>query len=377
MAGGKSLRMKRSTSGLHKALVPVVGVPMIDRNLFRLLYHGFKTITIAIKASDSGIREHVTEYGSKVASAFEAKVHFQEEFVPLGTIGAAAEAGLLCDSLVVVNVDNLTVIDLQALVDHHIRTSASMTIATHEELFRIPFGEVDVRDGSVQAYLEKPVTKKRISSGTYVLSREACAHLEPGRPADIPHLFHLLKGGNKRIVAFEHRNHWIDVNDESALRNAERLILRHHDEFESLRAQADVHSVTLLIESPNGLLVKRKEAGNGVDTLVLPTAFCMEHQCQWDQLIPEFPFLREVSTSSVPELVTVLDNYDLSERRVHRHHVFRSRVDNPDVLGDFPSDMFWVNIKADKSIGRDRVTQRAISALRIAGEVVSVKGLSP
>ena len=41
MAGGCSLRMRASLGGRHKAMVEVLGVSMLERNIMALLAHGF------------------------------------------------------------------------------------------------------------------------------------------------------------------------------------------------------------------------------------------------------------------------------------------------------------------------------------------------
>ena len=52
MAGGQSLRMRESLGREHKALVKVLGVPMLERNLFALLSHGFREIFLAVNAKE-------------------------------------------------------------------------------------------------------------------------------------------------------------------------------------------------------------------------------------------------------------------------------------------------------------------------------------
>ena len=74
-----------------------------------------------------------------------------------------------------------------------------MTIAAHWEPFTIPYGEVVVQGDAVTAYLEKPARPVRISSGTYVLSPDACRLITPGRAVDVPELFDLLTRQAGRI----------------------------------------------------------------------------------------------------------------------------------------------------------------------------------
>src|SRR5437879_4424643 len=67
-----------------------------------------------------------------------------------------------------------------------------------------PRGEVGVQRDAVTAYLERPARPVRISSGTYVLSPDACRLITPGRAVDVPELFDLLTRQAGRISAFLH-----------------------------------------------------------------------------------------------------------------------------------------------------------------------------
>jgi NDP-mannose synthase len=237
MAGGRSERMRSTAGRTHKALVRVLGLPMIERNLLGLLAQGFRDITVAVNALEHDVRNYVLQRGTTLARMRNASLACYTEELPLGTIGVAGH--LQCGSapLVVINVDNLTTLDLKAFVDHHARTKAALSIATHFEPIRVPFGEVVVQDGHITEYLEKPTFSVHLSSGTYVLSRRARSLIQKDCRTDIPGLFERLRERGERIVAFEHNAPWIDVNDATSLERAERLIEEHSKEFERLQSE--------------------------------------------------------------------------------------------------------------------------------------------
>ena len=214
MAGGRSARMRATMGPLHKALVPVAGVPLLERNLRAIEAEGFSDIVVAVSALERDIGEYVIRRGKNVLW----------EETPLGTIGAARLAIGTADSLLIVNVDNLTSLSLRALVNFHDERKASMTIATHEEPFQIPFGELALTNELVDAYIEKPVKPIWISSGTYVLSRSACAMIPECRRVDVPELVAMLIAAGSQVVAFRHQSEWIDVNQADAISKAEKLL---------------------------------------------------------------------------------------------------------------------------------------------------------
>lgn len=234
MAGGRSERMRATAGQIHKALVPVLGISMLERNLLSLLGHGFLDIVVAVSAKEPEIIDYIKERRVALVRSHGVSLRCYEEETPLGTIGVAAALDCHSEPLLVVNVDNLTALDLRALVNHHRVTGASLTIATHVESFRVPFGQVVVKDGEVTEYREKPTFEVLLSSGTYVASSAARSLIPRNRRTDLPELFLMLREQGQTIVSFMHDAPWIDVNDAAALVRAEELIKNNRPLFASL-----------------------------------------------------------------------------------------------------------------------------------------------
>ena len=123
----------------------------------------------------------------------------------------------------IVNVDNLTSLDLKELAHYHRELRAAATIATHVQPFPIPFGMLELAEQRVIAYREKPTLSIPISSGTYVLHRRAIDRVPAGRRLDVPALIEALLQAGEAVLAYPHQEPWIDVNDETALARAQRL----------------------------------------------------------------------------------------------------------------------------------------------------------
>lgn len=156
------------------------------------------------------------------ARAVNLIVVIEEE--PLGTIGAAGRLPLDVSDVVIVNVDNLTDLNLCSLLEFHQRAGAALTIASHEHLFRIPFGRLVLDGERVRAYEEKPGIAVPISSGTYALSRRAIEKIPQHCRTDVPQLVSRLVDSGQKVAAYLHSAPWIDVNDESDLADAEALL---------------------------------------------------------------------------------------------------------------------------------------------------------
>lgn len=227
MAGGRGERMRASGVATPKPLVSVGGMTLLERNLLALLDCGFRDIVVATPAHSPELAEFVRGRCRLLVSSRGGDLRLYEEQQPLGNIGAAAEIDRHGPELLVVFADNLTTLDLAAIVRHHRQAAAVLTTAVHFEPFRIPFGEVEVRDGMVLAYTEKPEHRILVSSGVLVLGSVAIGRIPRGRPTGISWLANQLLAAGERIAAYPHEAPWIDVNDMGAAEKAERLLARY------------------------------------------------------------------------------------------------------------------------------------------------------
>lgn len=229
MAGGQGERMRSSGVDVPKPLVPVHGVPLIERNLRQLLFHGFEDVAVAV-AAESAVGEYVREQLVPMASAAGARLRVLSEDRPLGNIGAA---GMLRGegNILTVYADNLTSLDLKEIVSQHLASGAALTLAAHDEPFRLPYGCLEIEDERVVAYTEKPTLSITVSSAIVVLGPDAVDILPSDRPTGLVDLTGELLRLGMPVAAYCHEALWIDVNDAADLERAEALLDEHPAEF--------------------------------------------------------------------------------------------------------------------------------------------------
>jgi NDP-mannose synthase len=233
MAGGGGERMRASGVDLPKPLVPVAGVPLIEWNLRALLLHGLDQVVVAVPGCDSAIGGYARDRLAPAATAAGASLRVFTEPTPLGNIGCAGMLRGEGDVLVVF-ADNITALDLRALLDHHLASGAAMTLASHDEPFQLPYGRIELAGGDqVVAYAEKPELAITVCSGTAVLSPAATALLPSDTPTGMADLARELLRARLPVRAFRHQAPWVDVNDAAAIPRAERLLEQHAAAFVS------------------------------------------------------------------------------------------------------------------------------------------------
>jgi NDP-mannose synthase len=223
MAGGKSTRMRAGGCSTHKALRIVRGLTLLEHNLQNMLRFGFREIRVAISDSEVELSTWFASKKLEVARTTGVALQIIREKTPLGTIGAARHLAGLGQNVIVVNVDNLCDLNLCALLDFHVNESAALTIATHDEMFRIPFGHIKRDHDRLIEYREKPSLAVTISSGIYVLHPRAMLHIPASGSTDVPTLVKRLVDSGELVACYQHATSWIDVNDEGTLAEAELL----------------------------------------------------------------------------------------------------------------------------------------------------------
>jgi NDP-mannose synthase len=340
MAGGASSRMRTNGATPHKALVPILGVPLIERNILTLLGAGIRDLVVSVNAHEAELIDYIHVRGRALASSRSARMECLEESTPLGTIGAAAGLGARADATLAVNVDNLTALDLKALLRHHLAADAALTVAVHRQSFRMPFGEVVVDDERAIEYREKPVQWTTVSSGTYVLAPRACALIPTRQSTDVPTLFRTLVDHGQPIAAFPHEALWVDVNDAVGVDDAERLVADHASQFELLSDRHERESLDLLAVFDTQALLQRRIQGDQWQALEVASSdgTCFEV----DKLVDSLSRRLDVECCKLVQF----DDLETVEGRVTRHHVVVARARSRDLAFGLNTASQWVDIDA-------------------------------
>jgi NDP-sugar pyrophosphorylase family protein len=231
MAGGSGERMRASGTCVPKPLVEVNGVSLLERNLQQVFAAGFHDVCVSVPSAVPEIGRFVRTRGLEIAEAWGAVLSPLEERRPLGNIGCAGRLQGAASHVLVVYSDNLTTIDLTRLLLEHRDSGATLTLAVHDEPFRLPFGQVYEAGDRIVNYVEKPEHRFAVCSAVSALSDLALRRLPPDRPTSISELARELIAAGAYVRSFRHASPWIDVNDLAAVARAEALIAAHPDAF--------------------------------------------------------------------------------------------------------------------------------------------------
>ena len=229
MAGGAGTRLRPLTTAVPKALLPIVGEPMLARVVRLLSQHGVDRCVVTLQHQASVVLKYFS------ADRVEGVgLRFLTEPRPLGTAGSVryAQAWLDgADDILVISGDCLTDMNLEALERRHREARADITIALARRADPRNYGVVSIdADGWVQAMVEKPswgeVSDDTVNTGVYIVSPSVLESIPADEPSDwaqdiIPAL--LARGARVQGVVTD--GYWEDVGTFASYSRAQRDVL--------------------------------------------------------------------------------------------------------------------------------------------------------
>ena len=175
MAGGRGTRISAIASDIPKPLIPIDGVPVLEREIVNLRDQGFDDILLTVSHMADKIMDYFGD-GSKWGVHIE---YFVEER-PLGNAGALLKLrDRLKEDFLLLNADSVFDIDFQRFVRYHREKGALITLFTHPNNHPYDSGLIVAgEDGTVDAWLTKEDVrprwyKNRVNAGLHVINPRA------------------------------------------------------------------------------------------------------------------------------------------------------------------------------------------------------------
>ena len=228
LVGGEGTRLRPLTLSTPKQMLPIVGVPMIERVLAHLASHGVDEAILSL-----GYLPDAFKVAYPDGHAAGVSLRYAVEPQPLDTAGAvrfAATYGGVEETFVVVNGDVLTDLDLGSLVAFHRRSGAEGTIALHPVPDPSAFGVVPTdSEGRVTAFVEKPprdeAPTNEINAGTYVLEPAVLDRIPSSGRVSIERETFPAMVRSGVLFARSDDGYWLDTGTPAAYLQANRDLM--------------------------------------------------------------------------------------------------------------------------------------------------------
>lgn len=206
LAGGRGTRLAPYTTVLPKPLMPIQEMPVLEILLRRLAAAGFRRVHLAV-----GYLAELIEAYFGDGSRFGVEILYAREYEPLGTAGPLRRLEVQTDHLLVMNGDLFTSLDFRTLVDAHLASGASATVAVLRREVPIDFGVIRLDGSRIVGFEEKPVLSYEVSMGIYAFDRRVIELIPAAGPFDFPQLVLALLERGWEVHGYHSDDFWLDI----------------------------------------------------------------------------------------------------------------------------------------------------------------------
>lgn len=219
MAGGKGERLRPLTEKTPKPLLPVGGKAIIDHNIDRLISYGVQHISVTVNY----LKEQIEDHFAKPHNGVQVQTVREPKF--LGTIGSIKFVKeFYNDTVLVMNSDVFTNINLEDFYLHFIEHNAVMSVAAIPYTVSVPYGIFDLNGRNINGLIEKPTYNYYANAGIYLIKREALDEIPEDTFFHSTDLIEKLISENKKVIRFPLNGTWIDIGNPQEYQKANELV---------------------------------------------------------------------------------------------------------------------------------------------------------
>ena len=207
MAGGKGTRLDPFTKILPKPLVPLGEKPIVEVIMDRFYERGFYKFKLIINHK----KEMIKLYFSENKQPYE--LEFIEENEYYGTVGGLCLLkGKIKDAFIFTNCDTLLEGDYGEFLSWHKENQNTLTIIGSHKEIDVPYGVLNMTNGSLFEMIEKPKYDLFVNTGSYVMEPGILDYLVENKKMDIDKLIKKIKlSATDKVGVFPCWGRWFDV----------------------------------------------------------------------------------------------------------------------------------------------------------------------
>lgn len=218
MAGGKGERLRPLTEKTPKPLLKIGDRTIIDRNIDRLISNGIENIYVTTNYLGEQIESHFSE------PRLGTQIHCVREKTFLGTMGAVRNVkDFDNDTVLIMNSDLFTNINLQDFYIHFKESNADLSIAAVPYSVSIPYGIFDLEEDHVTGIREKPQYTYYVNAGIYLIKRELIRYIPKDKVFGADDLIETLITEQHNVVRFPLLGYWIDIGKPEDFKKAQEF----------------------------------------------------------------------------------------------------------------------------------------------------------
>jgi len=219
MAGGKGERLRPLTDKTPKPLLEMNGKPIIDYCVDHILSYGIRNISVTVNY----LKEQIEEHFAQPVKGVQVKTVSEPKF--LGTIGSLHYVkDLHNDTVLLMNSDAITDIDLEDYYLHFKQHEADMSVAAIPYTISVPYGIFDLEGRDIKGVLEKPTYNYYANAGIYLIKRELLDLIPEGEFFNATDFMEMLMARGNKVIRFPLNGTWIDIGNPQEYAKAKELV---------------------------------------------------------------------------------------------------------------------------------------------------------
>ena len=175
MAGGRGTRISELFPDIPKPMIPVCGIPVLEREISSLKEQGFTDIILTVGYKAESIMQHFGD-GRK----YGVQIEYFVEKEPLGNAGALFRIkDKLTEDFLLLNADSMFNVDFNRFVKFHKAHNGLVTLFTHPNNHPYDSGLIVAnKEKKVEQWLTKEDKRpkyyqNRVNAGLHVINPEA------------------------------------------------------------------------------------------------------------------------------------------------------------------------------------------------------------
>lgn len=220
MAGGRGERLRPLTDDKPKPLLVVGNKPILEHNIDRLKDFGIQDIWVTLNYLGDQIEAYFKDGESK-----NIRMHYIKENAFMGTIGAVSLVGnFVHDNVLVMNSDLLTSIDYEDFYQTFVESGASMAVASVPYKLTIPYAVLELENGQISSFKEKPTYTYQSNAGIYLFKKEVLAQIPTNSFFNATDLIELLIKQQKKVIHYPILSYWLDIGRHEDYQKAQEDI---------------------------------------------------------------------------------------------------------------------------------------------------------
>jgi NDP-sugar pyrophosphorylase family protein len=226
LAGGEGKRLRPYTLSIAKPMVPILNKPIMEYSINLLRSYGIKDIFVTTCYKRESIKKYFRN-----GNDFGVNITYLDEKEPLGTAGGIFLAkGLLNEPFIVLSGDTFTNIDIDKVINFHLKHKSLLTLVSKEvenpKQFGVCFTDYNRK---LIDFVEKPERwiGNEINTGIYIVD-PLLFHKYPseGVVDFSKDLFPQLIENNENVYVFKTDAYWRDIGNPDQYKMAREDLLK-------------------------------------------------------------------------------------------------------------------------------------------------------